>query len=41
MWLGGAKSGFEIFNQNNLDDDYIKKIGPNLACAEWLMKNGA
>ncbi|KAL5234108.1 hypothetical protein ACI65C_001518 [Semiaphis heraclei] len=25
----------------NLDDDRIKEIGPNLACAEWLMKNGA
>jgi len=24
-----------------LDDDRIKEIGPNLACAEWLMKNGA
>ncbi|CAH1714463.1 ATP synthase subunit s, mitochondrial-like [Aphis gossypii] len=26
---------------NCLDDDRIKEIGPNLACAEWLMKNGA
>lgn len=26
---------------NRLDDDRIKEIGPNLACAEWLMKNGA
>ncbi|KAL4148175.1 hypothetical protein QTP88_002459 [Uroleucon formosanum] len=26
---------------NCLDDDRIEKIGPNLACAEWLMKNGA
>lgn len=24
-----------------MDDDRIKEIGPNLACAEWLMKNGA
>jgi len=24
-----------------LDDDRIKEIGPDLACAEWLMKNGA
>lgn len=23
-----------------MDDDRIKEIGPNLACAEWLMKNG-
>ncbi|XP_008186984.1 ATP synthase subunit s, mitochondrial [Acyrthosiphon pisum] len=26
---------------NSLDEDRIKEIGPNLACAEWLMKNGA
>ncbi|CAI6365752.1 unnamed protein product [Macrosiphum euphorbiae] len=26
---------------NRFDDDRIKEIGPNLACAEWLMKNGA
>lgn len=25
----------------SLDDDRIKEIGPNMACAEWLMKNGA
>lgn len=24
-----------------MDDDRIKEIGPDLACAEWLMKNGA
>lgn len=24
-----------------MDDDRIKEIGPNMACAEWLMKNGA
>jgi len=24
-----------------VDTDRIKEIGPNLACAEWLMKNGA
>lgn len=24
-----------------MDDDRIEEIGPNLACAEWLMKNGA
>jgi len=25
----------------SLDDDRMKEIGPNLVCAEWLMKNGA
>jgi len=25
----------------SLDNDRIQEIGPNLACAEWLMKNGA
>ncbi|VVC27725.1 Hypothetical protein CINCED_3A003958 [Cinara cedri] len=29
----------DIFNR--LDDDRIKEVGPNMACAEWLMKNGA
>lgn len=24
-----------------MDDDRIKEVGPNMACAEWLMKNGA
>lgn len=24
-----------------MDVDRIKEIGPNMACAEWLMKNGA
>lgn len=24
-----------------IDDDRIKEVGPNMACAEWLMKNGA
>lgn len=24
-----------------MDNDRIKEVGPNLACAEWLMKNGA
>lgn len=24
-----------------MDDDRIMEIGPNMACAEWLMKNGA
>lgn len=33
-------------NQNyfiklRLDDGRIKEVGPNMACAEWLMKNGA
>lgn len=27
--------------KKSLDDDRIEEIGPNLACAEWLMKNGA
>jgi len=26
---------------NRMDDDRIKEVGPNMACAEWLMKNGA
>lgn len=24
-----------------MDDDRIREVGPNMACAEWLMKNGA
>lgn len=24
-----------------MDEDRIQEIGPNMACAEWLMKNGA
>jgi len=30
-----------LFCEKSFDDDRIKEIGPNLACAEWLMKNGA
>lgn len=30
-----------VILQKSFDDDRIKEIGPNLACAEWLMKNGA
>lgn len=30
-----------LFYKKSFDDDRIKEIGPNLACAEWLMKNGA
>lgn len=30
-----------LFCKKSFDDDRIKEIGPNLACAEWLMKNGA
>ncbi|XP_050443448.1 ATP synthase subunit s, mitochondrial [Adelges cooleyi] len=26
---------------NRVEEDRIKEIGPNMACAEWLMKNGA
>ena len=26
---------------NRVDEDRIKEIGPDLACAEWLLKNGA
>ncbi|XP_025419550.1 ATP synthase subunit s, mitochondrial-like [Sipha flava] len=26
---------------NQFDEERAKEIGPNLACAEWLMKNGA
>lgn len=24
-----------------MDNDRINEVGPNMACAEWLMKNGA
>ncbi|VVC27728.1 Hypothetical protein CINCED_3A003958 [Cinara cedri] len=31
----------KLFVKLSLDDDRIKEVGPNMACAEWLMKNGA
>lgn len=24
-----------------MDDERVKAVGPNMACAEWLMRNGA
>lgn len=30
-----------IFVKLSYDEERTKEIGPNLACAEWLMKNGA
>jgi H+-transporting ATP synthase F0 complex subunit s len=29
------------FFKRRFDEERAKEIGPNLACAEWLMKNGA
>lgn len=29
------------FIKLSFDDNRIKEVGPNIACAEWLMKNGA
>lgn len=29
------------FTKSSLDNNRIKEVGPNMACAEWLMKNGA
>lgn len=26
---------------SRVDEDRIKEVGPDLACAEWLLKNGA
>lgn len=29
------------FIKSSFDDSRIEEIGPEMACAEWLMKNGA
>lgn len=35
------KIKYNFFYLKRIDDDRIKEVGSNMACAEWLMKNGA